>query len=152
MVVVAHGVMDGPEDAALLCVAADGTEQRLDVRALGRDPGAFCGALVILLSCETGRMGDALAEPGGVAGALIAAGARGVLAPLWPCPWNMLEDVARAVLEGVSSGLDPEVAVARLGTSAQPTAAEGAYLGPARPAAAQLAAGGSSGRLVTWVG
>ncbi|MCW8141300.1 MAG: CHAT domain-containing protein, partial [Planctomycetota bacterium] len=114
IVMIAHGEAPTPEDAAVLCVSESGGVDRLDVAALGRSPEAFCGANVVLLSCETGRVGDALAEPGGVAGALLAAGARAVIAPLWPVRLDVAVEVAREVLEGMREGWEPAVALARL--------------------------------------
>lgn len=150
VVLIAHGEAPTPEDAAVLCVSESGGVDRLDVAALGRSPDAFCGATVVLLSCETGRIGDALAEPGGVAGALLAAGARAVVAPLWPVRLDVAVEVAREVLDGLHGERGPAVALARLrATHAQ----GGPTLGPAPPVSAQRAASALQRQaFVTWVG
>jgi hypothetical protein len=107
IVVLAHGQVDAIEDAALLCLDEDGDLDRLDVTMLARDPDRFAGATVLLLSCETGRASDSLAEPGGVAGTLVSAGARHVIAPLWPVQLDVAVQVGKAVLRGIQRGAAP---------------------------------------------
>lgn len=107
IVVLAHGRVDAIEDAALLCLDEDGDLDRLDVTMLARHPDRFAGATVLLLSCETGRASDSLAEPGGVAGTLVSAGARHVIAPLWPVQLDVAVQVGNAVLRGIQRGAAP---------------------------------------------
>jgi hypothetical protein len=107
IVVLAHGQVDAIEDAALLCLDEGGDLDRLDVTMLARDPDRFAGATVLLLSCETGRVSDSLAEPGGVAGTLVSAGARHVIAPLWPVQLDVAVQVGKAVLRGTQRGAAP---------------------------------------------
>lgn len=107
IVVLVHGRVDAIEDAALLCLDEDGDLDRLDVTTLARDPDRFAGATVLLLSCETGRASDSLAEPGGVAGTLVSAGARHVIAPLWPVQLDVAVQVGKAVLRGIQRGAAP---------------------------------------------
>ena len=52
-------------------------------------------------------MGESLSEPGGLAGTLLAAGARCVLAPLWPVHLDVATDVAAQALEGLAEGVEP---------------------------------------------
>ncbi len=81
IVLIAHGMVPSPVDAALVCVDPDGNEELLDVDTLAVHPSAFASAQVILLSCSSGAVGAGLADPGGPAGTIIGAGARWVVAP-----------------------------------------------------------------------
>ncbi|NUQ72064.1 MAG: CHAT domain-containing protein [Polyangiaceae bacterium] len=114
IVILAHGEMDTPESAALLCIDRSGAIEKLDVEMLARNPSCFAGATILLLSCESGRIGAALAEPAGIAGTLISAGARVVVAPLWPVRLNVAARVGEAVLEGLADGEEPSRLLARL--------------------------------------
>lgn len=80
VVLLAHGQSDGADDAHVLLVEADGTPAPLDLDRLSASE-SLAGASVILLSCETGRVGERLYRAGGVVGALLAAGAAVVVAP-----------------------------------------------------------------------
>jgi len=103
-ILMAHGHMAGPRDAWLHLLREDGTEDRLDVRRLGADPGALAGLRIVLLSCETGRTGDQAHMPGGIAGALRAAGAKEVVAPLWPVSVPNALRLGQALISGVAEG------------------------------------------------
>lgn len=107
IVLIAHGIAETPGSAALLCVDESGAIERLDVARLQQEPQSFAGARVLLLSCESGRVGDSLVEPGGVAGTLIAAGARWVVAPLWTVELDIAEQIGKKVLRGLAKGLNP---------------------------------------------
>lgn len=133
-VIIAHGEAPSPEAAALLLVNEDGEVERLDLTALATHTGAFTGATVVLLSCESGRVGDAFHSPGGVAGALIAAGAKAVVAPLWPVRLDVAAEVAEAVILGLDAGVEPFEALAALRVSGR---GGGPTLGPAPTLARQ---------------
>ncbi len=118
IVIVAHGEVETLEEAAVLCLDASGSIDRLNVAQLVRFPDAFAGATVLMLSCESGRMGNSLVEPGGLAGTLLAAGAACVVAPLWPVRLDVAERVGRAVLDGMATGDQPWQVLARLNVQA----------------------------------
>ncbi|HWO24383.1 MAG TPA: hypothetical protein VNO30_36815 [Kofleriaceae bacterium] len=151
IVVLAHGRVDAIEDAALLCLDEDGELERLDVTTLARRPDRFAGATVLLLSCETGRTSDSLAEPGGVAGTLVSAGARHVIAPLWPVQLDVAVQVGEAVLRGTQRGAAPwEVLAALRVDSANDAPTLG---GPPPPRATRRTERRLQGlAFVTWVG
>ena len=150
LVVIAHGEVPRPEQAALICVNEAGEEDRLDLGAIARAPERFTGALVILISCDAGRVGDSLTEPGGLAGALIAAGARAVVAPLWPVRLDVAAAVIKGVLEAIATGTEPWEALAGSGPHIHDG---GPILGPA-PSLSHQKAADAFQRLafVTWVG
>lgn len=114
IIIIAHGEVETLEGAAMLCLDESGKIDRLDVAQLGQAPEAFAGATVLLLSCEGGRMGSSMVDPGGLAGTLLAAGAACVVAPLWPVRLDAAEQVGRAVLDGMASGDEPWTALAKL--------------------------------------
>ncbi len=116
--ILAHGFVEPNGEGGIVCVGPDGSEEILDVTGVASDPNAFAGATVVLLSCETGRVAGAIHQPGGVAGILLAAGARMVVAPLWPVGFDVARDVARAILDGIARGHAPsEVLPAILATT-----------------------------------
>jgi hypothetical protein len=150
LVIVAHGEAQTPESAALLLLDETGEVQRLDVAGLAAHPGAFTGATVILLACESGRVGAGFHEPGGVAGALVAAGAKAVIAPLWPVRLDVAEAVAEAVLRGVAAGEEPFEVLARVQAGGD---GRGVMLGPAPALNVQNGAAARHRQaFVTWVG
>lgn len=155
VVVIAHGEAPSAEAAAILLLDEHGAVQRLDVATLTAHPGAFTGATALLLSCETGRVGGAFHDPAGIAGALIAAGAKAVVAPLWPVRLDVARGVAEAVLHGLADGREPfEVLAAMRATAASsPTSSSSVTLGPAAPLSKQAGLADLQ-RLafVTWVG
>lgn len=119
IVLIAHGECEDPAEASFHCIDAQGRHDRLDVAMLMRSAEAFSRATVLLISCSSGRVGDSLVNSGGLAGALIASGARCVVAPLWPVRLDAAERVAAAVLRGISAGRDPwEVLAALSGSTA----------------------------------
>jgi hypothetical protein len=61
------------------------------------------GITIVLLSCETGRVGDWLHRAAGLAGVLLASGARNVIAPLWPVLLDPAWKVGNAVLQALAS-------------------------------------------------
>lgn len=151
VVLVAHGQVERLEDAALLCLDATGEVQHLDVARLSLTPDCFAGATMLLLSCDGGRIGDSLVEPGGLAGTFLAAGARCVVAPLLPIRLDVAENVGRAVLEGMAAGEEPWMVLSNLnldGSEASP------QLGGPPPSLAQRRAEHEFYRsaFVTWVG
>jgi len=151
VVVIAHGEADTPETASLLCVDALGRVDRLDIDRLSRAPTAFAGSTIVLLSCESGRIGERLVEPGGIAGTLLSAGARRVVAPLWPVKLDTATDVAEGVLRGLADGQEPWEVLATL----QPTESiSGPRLG--RPGLSPSEGRAESGlqrlAFITWVG
>lgn len=114
IVLVAHGMVRSPVDAAIVCVNAEGEGEYLDITKLATHPSAFAGAQVILLSCSSGAVGTGLADPGGLAGTLINAGARWVVAPLWPVYVATAVQVGRRLLEGLTRSEDPWEILANL--------------------------------------
>lgn len=114
LVLIAHGAVQDPMNAALVCVDAAGRKEYLDVAQLAAHPDAFAGAQVILLSCSSGRVGSLIADPGGLAGTLISAGARWVVAPLWPIYVSTALDVGRRIVRGLAHGEEPWETLARL--------------------------------------
>lgn len=111
IVILAHGEA---KDAALLLVDEMGKTVRLDVAYLRKAPEAFLGATVILLACESGRMGSSRYEPGGIAGTLLSSGASRVIAPLWPVRLDVATEVGTAVLRGLAAGETPAEALAQM--------------------------------------
>lgn len=86
---------------------------------------------------------------------LIAAGAKAVVAPLWPVRLDVARGVAEAVLHGLADGREPfEVLAAMRATAASsPTSSSSVTLGPAAPLSKQAGLADLQ-RLafVTWVG
>jgi hypothetical protein len=121
------------------------------VAMIGQAPDRFAGAKVLLLACEGGRVGASLVEPGGMAGALLSAGARYVVAPLWPIGLDVAVQVAEAVLQGLTASEEPWEALARLQVS---MTGEAPHLGGPPPPLAERLAAQELQRLsfVTWVG
>lgn len=150
IVIIAHGDARSTEEAALLCLDAQGNTSRLDVAAIQKTPDAFTGATVLLLSCDSGRMNEQLSEPNGVAGSLLSAGARCVVAPLWPVQLDVAEEVATDVLEGLSRGETPWQVLSKPHASHKPSSPT---LGPpvGEPAQAPLQDIQRLG-FVTWIG
>ncbi|MCK6505659.1 CHAT domain-containing protein [Myxococcota bacterium] len=149
-VIIAHGEAPAPDAAALVLLDERGEPQRLDVQGLAAHPGAFTGATVILLACESGRVGSAFHEPGGVAGALVAAGARAVVAPLWPIRLDVAEEVAVAVLRGLADGREPFEVLAALESD---SAGAAPLMGPAPAVEVQRQrARRHRQAFITWVG
>lgn len=151
VVLVAHGEVETLEDAAVLCLDASGNIDRLDVSQLGLSPDAFAGATVLLLSCEGGRMGDSLVDPGGLAGTLLAAGAACVVAPLWPVRLDAAEQVGCAVLDGMATGDEPWTVLAKLDVQAR---GDSPTLGRPAPSLSERRAEQARQRLafVAWLG
>ncbi|TXD37914.1 CHAT domain-containing protein [Lujinxingia vulgaris] len=150
VVFLGHGDVPTLEEAALVCVNAQGQIDPLDVATLAQSPDALAGATVVLLSCDSGRVGDRLAEPGGLAGTLLSAGARCVIAPLWPVRLDVAETVGAAILEGLAAGEEPWSVLANLeneGPSDTP------WLGPGSLASEQIVEKSFQRRsFVAWVG
>lgn len=109
-----HGEVDGPTDARLLLVDDSGAVKPLTMERLAEDPHLVAGTTFILLSCETGRVGDWLHQAGGLAGALLAGGARNVVAPLWPVLLDPAWAVGNAMLQALAGGTDLSAALLRL--------------------------------------
>ncbi len=107
IVLLAHGNMDDTGNARIVGVDRDGARRPLDVATLVRHPESFAGATIILLSCETGLLGGGLAEPGNIAGTLLSAGARCVIAPLWPVRLSHAVAVGNELLNGLATGKKP---------------------------------------------
>lgn len=106
VLLMCHGRATSPEDAELQMIAADGEPEVVSIATIAADPRRIPGQTYILLSCETGRTGATLDRAGGVAGALLACGARQVLAPLWPVLSSVAYDVGAAALRAIAAGED----------------------------------------------
>ncbi|MCP3137620.1 CHAT domain-containing protein [Pyxidicoccus xibeiensis] len=109
-----HGEVDGPRQARLLLVDGTGALVPLGMERLAEDPRRVAGTTVILLSCQTGRVGDWIHQAAGLAGALLAGGARNVIAPLWPVLLDPALAVGNAVLRTLASGAQLSVELGRL--------------------------------------
>ena len=107
VVIIAHGELNPDGTAALVCVDRDGTITRLTDDMLADAPESFAGSTVVLLSCSAGQVTSMLADPGGVAGTLVSAGARCVVAPMWPVRIDAATHVAELVLRGSALGEEP---------------------------------------------
>jgi hypothetical protein len=106
VVVIAHGEL-GHNGGTILCLDATGAIARLTEDMLAASPLAFAGSTIMLLTCSAGQVTADLADPGGLAGTLLTAGARCVVAPLWPVRLDVATDVAEAVLRGAGFGDEP---------------------------------------------
>lgn len=147
-VIIAHGHTEGVDEAWIDLLTADGTAERLDIPALLRDPGAIVGLSIVLLSCETGRAGAAPDRPGGVAGALLLAGAKEVVAPLWPISLVSALTVGEALCRARAEGRDLATALAITPLASMvPSPA----LGPVSPER-RAATAWDAAAFVTWVG
>ncbi|WP_309895694.1 CHAT domain-containing protein [Archangium sp.] len=109
-----HGEVEGPRQARLLLVDGTGTLVPLGMERLAEDPRRVAGTTVVLLSCQTGRVGDWIHQAAGLAGALLAGGARSVIAPLWPVLLEPALAVGNAVLRTLASREDMSVVLWRL--------------------------------------
>jgi hypothetical protein len=116
VVLLCHGEVDGPRQARLMLLDGSGTLVALDMEHVAADPKRVAGATVILLSCETGRVGDWLHQAAGLSGALLACGARNVVAPLWPVRMDPAIAVGETVLAALVAHEDVSVALRRLST------------------------------------
>ncbi|WP_204484978.1 CHAT domain-containing protein [Archangium primigenium] len=110
-VLLCHGEVDGPRDARLMLVDDTGAVAPLSMSRLAEQPQRVAGASIVLLSCETGRVGDWLHQAAGLAGALLAGGARSVIAPLWPVLLGPAWEVGRSVLAVLHQRGDPSEAL-----------------------------------------
>jgi hypothetical protein len=152
IVIIAHGECESPTSASLVCIDSAGALQRLDVARLANESEALAGARVVLLSCDSGRIGSGHSNPGGLAGVLLAAGASCVVAPLDRLRVRSAKDIGVRIVEMLCRGQAPwDFLSAIQGPSA---VTEGAALGRRAPSAAeQRATRGADGEaFVTWVG
>ncbi|WP_442929814.1 CHAT domain-containing protein [Myxococcus sp. NMCA1] len=106
-----HGGVAGPRKATLQFLNEVGSDSELALEQVGADPRRIAGASIVLLSCETGRVGDWIHRAAGLAGAFLASGARQIIAPLWAVPLGGALLVGRAVLEALTQGGDPSLAL-----------------------------------------
>lgn len=111
LVVVAHADdIDG--EANLILVDKDGRPAPLPASNLAiQGPDAFHGACVLLLSCTAGKVERRDGSLAGIAGALIGAGARLVVAPMTPIALTAARDAAIMVIEGLLTGREPREVV-----------------------------------------
>lgn len=150
--IIAHGRVGFADDAYVDLLSPTGESERLDARRLAEDPGAITGLTVLLLSCETGRVGDEPGRPGAIAGTLLVAGAEQVIAPLWPVSLRSALDVGERVCRAYREGSEIASVLAVDPVSGGPTSDEPSpALG--RPTAAQREASEwDLDAFVTWVG
>jgi hypothetical protein len=104
-----HGEVSGPRQARLFLLNGAGAVAALDMEHIADEPQRLAGTTVVLLSCETGRVGDWLHRAAGLSGALLACGARSVIAPLWPVRLEPAVAVGEALLKGLPEGREPSV-------------------------------------------
>lgn len=108
IVVIAHAADDEDGEPCLICVTPEGRSDPIPAREFSqRHADAFDDAKVILLSCSAGRVGDGEGRLTGIAGGLISAGARVVVAPMVAIKLSLAVRVAAAVLEGMIGGREP---------------------------------------------
>lgn len=69
------------------------------------------GSVVVLSACASGRSPDHVAEPIGLAWACLVAGARGVVAALWPVDDAVTLTLMTLMYQGLSKGVDPVTAL-----------------------------------------
>ena len=105
ILILAHGAYqpDDPAKSTFMLVDADGQEAELTAQQISERPGLIGEAVVVLLSCESGASGRLDAGPAGLAGALLSAGARVVVAPLWPVLLSTAIRVGRAAVEHLAN-------------------------------------------------
>lgn len=150
IVLLAHGESPEADSARILCFDAAGEAVYLDLAALQQSPDAFTGATVLLLSCATGRMNASYTDPRGIAGTMLSAGAKAVVAPLWPVRLDHAERVATRVLQGLQRGEAPWQTLAE---TMEPATATSATLGPEpSPRAKRAQAATQQLAFVTWIG
>lgn len=113
-VLLCHGAVEGFFRASLSLLNEQGQVVPLEVEQIARNPRLLDGLTVVLLSCETGQVGGALHRAGGLAGALLAAGARSVVAPLWKVWAGPTVEVGMAVLRALVEARDVSAALAGL--------------------------------------
>ncbi|WP_395834537.1 CHAT domain-containing protein [Cystobacter fuscus] len=106
-----HGGVQGPRMAMLQLLDEAGSNSELALEQVGADPRRIAGATVVLLSCETGRVGDWLHRAAGLAGAFLASGARQIIAPLWEVRLGAALHVGRAVLDALIQEREPSLAL-----------------------------------------
>ena len=153
IVIIAHGVVESANSSSFLCIDARGREDHLDLEMLASEPESFAGATVILLSCESGRTGDTLFNPGGLAGTLIASGARCVIAPLIPVRLDLAVEVGTSVLTALHNGVDPWSVLAQIEPAMHGEERAPTMGGPPPSAGARRAeANGQRRSFVAWVG
>ncbi|MCK8498034.1 CHAT domain-containing protein [Myxococcus fulvus] len=127
-----HGGVAGPRNATLQLLDERGSDSELVLEQVGAEPRRIAGATVVLLSCETGRVGDWLHRAAGLAGAFLASGARQIIAPLWEVRLGAALQVGRAVLDALGRGADPSLAIHALRVQdAQAGGASSGYSGRA---------------------
>lgn len=117
ILILAHGYYDGerPEKSAFALIGPQGEPAMLTAEQLAERPDLLRRAVLVLLSCETGAAGVLAAAPEGLPGALLAAGAAAVVAPLWPVlrddALRVGKRVARAIAMGVELGEAVQTAI-----------------------------------------
>jgi hypothetical protein len=107
VVVIAHGELTAAGEATMICLDRAGAIVPLTDDMLARSPEALAGSTVVLLTCSAGQVSSLLADPGGLAGTLLSAGARCVVAPMWPVRIDAAACVAELVLRGLAVGEEP---------------------------------------------
>jgi hypothetical protein len=107
VVIIAHGALAADGTAAMACVDREGSITSLTDDMLAEAPATFAGSTVVLLSCSAGQVTSMLADPGGLAGTLLSAGARCVVAPMWPVRIDVATRVGELVLRGATFGEEP---------------------------------------------
>jgi tetratricopeptide (TPR) repeat protein len=107
IILVAHGYVEPPLVAELSLIEADGRVTQLPLQTIAEDPRRIAGKTFVLLSCETARTGTWSHQAGGLAGALLACGARRLIAPLWPVLVDAAINLGEALLIGLAAGRDP---------------------------------------------
>ena len=106
VVLLAHGTFneENPEQSFFQLVDVQGKSAMLTAEMLANSPDLLRGSTLVLLSCEAGAAGGLSAAPEGLAGVLLAVGARAVVAPtrvvMSDAAFRVGEQLCRAALKG----------------------------------------------------
>jgi hypothetical protein len=107
IVVVAHGQTDASEPTgASLILSPDPQGDYLLTAAKVTATRLVRAPIVVLAGCDAGRV-QVSAQPWSLATAFLAAGARGVLAPITPVPDASTGEVFRSLVDRIRAGADP---------------------------------------------
>jgi hypothetical protein len=105
IVILAHGTyVDAAPEKSAIALLSQGQALPLTAEMLAEVPDLLHGAVVLLLSCETGTAGELSAAPEGLAGVLLAAGAVAVVAPVWPVLVDGALHVGNEIVTAIAVG------------------------------------------------
>ena len=105
-----HGIFRPDDPLASGLRLADGW---LSARELAAGAMTLDGAVVVLSACSSGRSAEHTAEPVGLVSACLSAGARGVVAALWPVDDAVTLELMTHFYGGLADGAEPHAALRR---------------------------------------